>query len=449
MKKLCGLLLTALIFLYACQKEVSFENGNGLLAEGSLQSESTGDCLPKEVAGTYEAGVELVPAANAIEVTVNVTKTGPYLIYTDTVNGYFFRASGSFTATGITTVTLPGKGKPEIEGIDNFRVIFDTSECILPVTVGGVPADFTFAGGPGSCMDFSTGGDYVVGVDLNSTNIVNIKLNVTVAGSYSISTSTSNGMTFSSTGSVSVGEQIITLTGSGRPVNVGITPIPIEYNGSSCSFSVEVLATAPAKDYFPRTPQSEWSYEWDDDPTDSIAWRSDPTGISVIGSNSYNIFEAKNESVPDFVPVTAYRKSGNDYYVYTDLAYWLGFESSQEVEFLFLKDNANVGDTWSTPVYSGVIASAAINIQIKFTVTQKNVITTFNASTGTMNFANTIVVEEHYLIEQSPGNFVEDDSYYKHYYAEGVGLVLDEIYSNTNPSVPIAKQELRRYQIAP
>lgn len=450
MKKLCGLLLTALIMLYACQKEVSYENGNGLSAEGTLQSEVTGDCLPKEVAGTYEAGVELISTANAIEVTVNVTKTGPYLIYTDTVNGYFFRSSGNFTATGLTTVTLPGKGKPEIEGIDNFRVIFNTSECILPVTVGGLPAEFTFSGGPGSCMDFSTSGDYVVGVDLNSSNTVNIKLNVTVAGSYTISTNASNGMTFSSTGFVQTGEQIITLTGSGKPVNTGVTPIPISYNGSSCSFSVEVLATPPpAKDYFPRTPASNWSYEWNDDVNDSIIYRSDPGGPQTIGSNSYNIFGAKDETVPDFVPLAGYRKSGNDYFIYTDLAYWLGFDANQEVEFLFLKDNANIGDTWNTAVYTGARNGTSVKVRIRFVVTQKNVVTSFTASTGPQSFSNTIVVEEHYDIQQPDNSFKEDDSFYKHYYAEGVGLVLEEIYATTNPATPTARQELRRYQVVP
>ena len=62
-----------------CQKEVSFEVGNKA-SEGSLQSEVSGDCLPKTVNGLYVAATPLVPATNTITVSVNVTSTGNYII---------------------------------------------------------------------------------------------------------------------------------------------------------------------------------------------------------------------------------------------------------------------------------------------------------------------------------------------------------------------------------
>lgn len=453
MKKLCGLLLTALIMLYACQKEVSYENGNGLSAEGSLQSEVTGDCLPKEVAGTFEAGVELVSAANAIEVTVNVTKTGPYLIYTDTVNGYYFRATGNFTATGFTTVTLPGKGKPEIDGIDNFRVIFDTSTCILPVTVlpagGGIPAEFTFAGSPNACMDFSVNGNYVIDVALTAANTVDIKVNVTTAGTYALTTVASNGISFTGTGTVLTGEQIITLKGSGTPLSEGTTTLPVTHNGSGCSFTVEVLATAPVdRNYFPHTGTSNWSYDRDNNPNDSLIYRSKTPQVTFLGNN-YNMFEAKDALLTDFVNVAAYRKASGSYYVYTDLSYWLSFEDPQEVEFLFLKDNAAVGNTWTTATYSGTRGGDPIKVRIKFAVVQKDISLSVTSSTGTKTYNNVLVVEEHYEIEQPDGSFQEDVIFYKHHYADGVGLVLDEIHETDNPINIIYRETLRRYQVVP
>lgn len=89
MKKLLLYWLAAVtIISFGCQKELSFE-GSNTPAEGSLQFDLTGDCLPKTVNGTYVVGVDLVPATNTITVQVNVSKTGPYVVYTDTMNGFF------------------------------------------------------------------------------------------------------------------------------------------------------------------------------------------------------------------------------------------------------------------------------------------------------------------------------------------------------------------------
>ncbi|RYZ49722.1 MAG: hypothetical protein EOP49_15630 [Sphingobacteriales bacterium] len=458
MKKLCGLLLTGLILLYACQKEVSNENGDGLSSEGSLQSDVSGDCLPKEVAGTYEATVALVSTVNVIEVEVNVLKTGPYLIFTDTVNGYYFRGSGTFSATGLTTVTLNGTGKPLLDGIDNFTVRYGTSECIVPVPVlpagGGGPAEFTFNGSPNACIDFDAKGDYVVAVPLTSANTVDIKVNVTAAGTYDITTAESNGMTFSGQGTLLEGAQTITLRGTGTPVTAGQSTIPVTASGgaTTCGFTINVLAVPPvAKDYFPRTPGSNWSYEVNDNPDDSLINRSDPTGPTPINGNNFNIFQRKDPSVPDFVDLAGYRKAGNDYYIYTDLGYWLGFEDSQTAEFLFLKDNMPVGTTWTTTPYSGNRDGAPIKVRIKFIIVQKDVVAnvTSSSSPNSVAYPNTIVIEEHYEIEQPNGTWQEDIRFYKHYYSLDVGLVLEEGYFTNAPSVVAYKEELRRYQIAP
>src|SRR5688572_21292967 len=91
-------LLSSILFITSCQKELSFENG-GTPSEGTLQSDLTGECLPKTVEGIYEAGTPLVGTTNYIDVEVNVITPGSYTIYSDTLNGIFFRATGVFTAT--------------------------------------------------------------------------------------------------------------------------------------------------------------------------------------------------------------------------------------------------------------------------------------------------------------------------------------------------------------
>src|SRR5664279_3246990 len=98
-------LALGLVVIIGCQKEFSFELGN-TPGHGSLQSDVTGDCLPKTVNGIYAAGTPLVAATNTITIQVNVLQTGTYIISTDTVNGFYFRATGTFTSLGALPVTL-------------------------------------------------------------------------------------------------------------------------------------------------------------------------------------------------------------------------------------------------------------------------------------------------------------------------------------------------------
>lgn len=126
-----------LFFFSACQKEKSLELGNP--AQGSLQDD-TGDCLPKNINGNYIASQALTDS-NYIEVTLNIDEPGYFSIFTDTVNGYSFKAQGHFSDTGINVVRLRGTGTPAAEGNDAFTVFFDSSFCSIIVNV--LPAGTT------------------------------------------------------------------------------------------------------------------------------------------------------------------------------------------------------------------------------------------------------------------------------------------------------------------
>ena len=237
-------LVLVLLVAISCEKERSLENSKAMNASsGSLQT-SAGECLPKLVEGAYVEGVAL-DATNSIEVDVEVDKTGAYFITTDTLNGYYFSASGEFTNTGINTVQLTGKGKPLADGGDIFTVSYDSTSCTVDVMVlpasAGVPAVFSLQTAGTDCMDAVKNGTYTKGVALNSTNKVDIKVNVVTIGSYSVSTNATNGMSFSASGSFSTtGVQIISLAGSGTPVNDGATVIPVTVGTTSCNFTVTV-----------------------------------------------------------------------------------------------------------------------------------------------------------------------------------------------------------------
>jgi hypothetical protein len=236
-----------LLVITGCQKELSFE-GSNTPAEGSLQSNVSGDCLPKTVNGIYEAAIALTPATNTMTVQVNVTKTGLYTITTDTVNGYYFRGVGTFTALGANTITLRSNGTPFAAGVNNFVVSFDSTICDIPVTVlpagSTTPAVFTLAGTGGNCTGAVPNGTYTKDVALTSANTVTISVNVTTIGTYNIST-TFQGMTFAATGIfATTGPQTVTLNGTGTPTTAGLNTVPLTAGTSTCSFPVTVTSAA-------------------------------------------------------------------------------------------------------------------------------------------------------------------------------------------------------------
>lgn len=250
-------LLIVVISVLSCKKERSLENSKlSNTSSGSLQT-SAGECLPKLVKGNYVEGTALA-AANSLEVDVDVDQAGSYFITTDTVNGYYFSASGEFTNTGLNTVSLTGKGKPLAEGGDIFTVSYDSTTCTVDVSVlsstAGVPAVFSLETTGTSCINAVINGDYIKGTALNASNKVDIKVNVITVGSYTVATTATNGMSFSTAGVfTTTGIQVITLTGSGTPVNEGSIAIPVAVANSNCSFTVPVTTGAtnpPPGTYF-------------------------------------------------------------------------------------------------------------------------------------------------------------------------------------------------------
>src|SRR5205809_159775 len=156
------LILTSVIFM-ACQKETSFEQGSSTASVGSLSVDASGNCLGAVVSGTYIKDTAL-KASNYIDVSVKVDSVGTYIISSDTVNGYYFKATGTFTATGTQTVRLVGGGKPLVTGTNSFRVTYDGTVCDFSVVVTGATSP-----PPGSavftinCTGATPAGTYMAG----------------------------------------------------------------------------------------------------------------------------------------------------------------------------------------------------------------------------------------------------------------------------------------------
>jgi hypothetical protein len=450
MNKLLGSLFLAVsILFFACEKEASFELPT-IPAQGSLQADGGGLCLPKTISGSYVANTVLVPSLNTITVDVVVAAAGSYTIYTDTVNGYSFRGTGSFTAAGAAQVVLKASGTPIMPGTNVFTVFFDSTQCdvavqVLPAGSGG-PAVFTMGGAGGSCVVPLVGGDYVIGTALTSSNTVFLSVNVTTIGAYNITTTTVQGMTFSGSGSLTAtGAQTIQLTGTGTPVApAGVVSFPVTAGSTTCNFGINLLTTLPPMDYFPRTANSNWSYEYDDIADDSLIVIA-ITPTHSAGGNVYNIFGASDDGI-SFDTAGYYRKSGNDYYRYTNLAFYIGFDNDYFAEFVFLKDNQPAGFTWTSPSFTGLIGAVSKTIRMKYKVLQKDITKTITTSKGVVNYPNTIVIEEKYE-ELVGGNWTPLPAFgtYIDYFARGVGRINNETFDGTGAL--FEKNELRRYQV--
>ena len=105
------------------------------------------------------------------------------------------------------------------------------------------PAVFTYNGAPGSCTTPSINGAYVAGTALTGSSTIVLGVDVMVAGIYSVTTNSNNGVTFSASGVFSgTGARTITLTSSNTPTAAG----PFTYTPSGgCSFDITYTSGPP------------------------------------------------------------------------------------------------------------------------------------------------------------------------------------------------------------
>ena len=140
--------------------------------------------------------------------------------------------------------------------IKNFTLI--TLSCLLIAfgsscnkdSVGtsnqGGTSSYSFDGAPGICATPAVAGIYSVGRQLDNTNTLTFTVNVTVQGTYSITTTSGNGVYFVAGGTfTTTGPQTLVFYGKGIPVKAGNFPyVPVTNN--TCNFTVSFLSGAPA-----------------------------------------------------------------------------------------------------------------------------------------------------------------------------------------------------------
>ena len=107
-------------------------------------------------------------------------------------------------------------------------------------------AVYTFIGSPNVCTAATQNGNFNMGIATTNSNTISIQADVTIAGTYSISTAVVNAVSFSGTGYLTSGNgQTITLVANGgSPTAVGSFIYPITNGTSNCSFNVLYGTTA-------------------------------------------------------------------------------------------------------------------------------------------------------------------------------------------------------------
>ena len=247
------LLLLCIVIYTSCEKEYSYEGGSagtGGSAVYTLDGEG-GPCTGAIINGTYTTGIAL-PGSNNIQIRVNVTSAGSYALTSVQVNGIKFSGAGDFTSTGVQTITLTGSGTPVATGTFSYNLPAGLG-CTFFVTVtAGLPqmAHFTLDGAPDACNNFKVNGIYISGNALTEENTVEIMVNVTETGFYSITTDTIDNISFSQSGNFAVtGIQKVILKGSGTPSTSNIFIFTLGNGISGCTFSLTVLTPPPSASY--------------------------------------------------------------------------------------------------------------------------------------------------------------------------------------------------------
>ncbi|MDN4012493.1 hypothetical protein QX233_08490 [Chryseobacterium gambrini] len=206
------------------------------------------DCANTKASGTYIQGKTL-NTSHYLTVTVNVTKKGSYTITGTTTNGYNFYATGVFLNTGIQTVQVAGQGTPSAVQSDTVQLFANgvSVSCTPAVTVNVLSSAATYSV---SCGSATVNGVYTKGTALGAGNTITLPVTVTALGSYSITTNTVDGISFSGSGIfTATGNQNITLSGTGKPTSTADKVMTITSNSadgeSTCN--VTVVMTIPSK----------------------------------------------------------------------------------------------------------------------------------------------------------------------------------------------------------
>jgi hypothetical protein len=419
-----------IIAVTACQKELNFDAvaGDGK-AVGTLKS-SSGVCMPGFIFGSFIKDSAL-KATDLIELYADISKTGTYVIKSDTVAGFYFSGAGSVTSTGINIIQLKAFGTPTNAGFNTFTFTFGTSVCKIDVNVNSSappPTAFTFI-----CAGTTFGtGVYAVGSAVGAQHTVTLNVAVTSPGAWTINSDTVNGLFFSGSGTFATATNTqVTLTANGTPV--AASPPPYNYRvasgGAVCSFAINVAAAPPAPnlDYVPQTSFSNWSTRLIGGTAADTTYIQVSTSSRTFNFKSYKIFEVKDMGVP--TDSVYNRKNGGEYYQFIDGNLGI-LQNPINQEYLVLDSNKNINVPWTVNFGANVAMGFPLsNIRVDAEILGKGETQTV----ASVVYTNVIRVKYKYtatvlLVGDVP--VAEEERWF----ARGIGVIKSSIMNLINPA---------------
>src|SRR6185312_10442902 len=225
----CSFLL-AMVLMNACQKEYSIENGNKGIAQGSWQFTNGNIKYAGNMDTIYQVAAGGANELFIVGTSTNGTQNFELHLFADTFKiGTYkasaFQSSFLYSSSGKTIYQasqLIGEFIVNITTLDDNHIggtfsgsTMDSANSLVQLTAGSFNS--TFAGGiinppssgvlgdsAGNCKPVIIGGSYAKGISTTNSNTLQAQVTVTVPGSYTISTNTVNGVSFSRTGTFSV-----------------------------------------------------------------------------------------------------------------------------------------------------------------------------------------------------------------------------------------------------
>lgn len=256
------LTVVSLLFFISCSKEKSYEGKPfvpgelndqwefreaGVLFKGNFTDvfkQTQGDMEAITLQGTSDPAGGLIFIQIIGEPILPGEYTGDQGVFQYVVNGevkYGSSSSGNNFSIKILSVEN-GKIKGEFSGkvTDQDGNEFTITDGKFSGNTEDEDSDGTSEGNI-NCLSININGIYQADQELNSDNFINIGLEVTKEGTYSIISNNINGMVFFSEGEFeTTGLQYITLNGIGKPVEDGEFEFELSFDGKTCSFNVTV-----------------------------------------------------------------------------------------------------------------------------------------------------------------------------------------------------------------
>ena len=286
-------------------------------------------------------------------------------------------------------------------------------------------------------------GDYIQGIELDTSSYVKVAVNVITPGSYTISTNTVNGYSFSDTGTFAVaGPQTIRLSSKGAPLNSGTNKFIITAGAFSCGFSVTVLPVAITanNDLFPLTANSYWVYDDALSPGTNVK-------TTVIDSTTINgeLYKIMNEqALPALSQSFRYRKSGSDYFEYGQIDKYTASVRYNKLiydDLPFLKESVFAGDTWRSKEYSDTASfGQVINIQYVYLCLAADIHAVINGKA----FTHVYKIQMKPQIRSLDHGFNNTGEIYTYYYVRGIGLVS---YQETNMGSNYGELKINNWKV--